>query len=63
MFGDIEDFVVSEWRFADLLDHWEERWAIIRNNLFQCIFPVVIMFLVSFQGSISNAFPEVNMGC
>ena len=32
MFGDIEDFVVSEWRFADLLDHWEERWAIIRDN-------------------------------
>ena len=62
MFGDIEDFVVSEWRFADLLDHWEERWAIIRDNWFKYLFPEVNMFLFYFQRSISNAFPEVNMG-
>ena len=26
MFGDIEDFAVSEWSVEDLIVHWEERY-------------------------------------
>ena len=55
MFGDLEDFVVSEWSFKDLVVSWEERYPFHVKQ--------IIVDDIFFDHNSQLQLSGVNMGC